>query len=273
MHGDTAASEGLGWALVTGASGGIGADIARVLATRGHPLVLTARSEGKLQDLAEELEREHGTRSLVIPMDLGVDGAAAALAESIAGRGVRIEILVNNAGFGQYGDYLERDPADESSMLNVNLVALTALTRRYLPEMVGRGYGRILNVGSTGSFFPGPLISVYYATKAYVMSYSEALAEELRNTGVTVTCLCPGPTRTGFQRRAGVRAASLVKSTVMEPDEVARIGVDAMFAGKRVAVAGIVNKLMVLLPRFLPRAVVPKLVLWVQARRNDQGAA
>lgn len=267
-----AASGGPGWALVTGASGGIGADIARVLATRGHPLVLTARSEGRLRDLAEELEREHGTECIVIPMDLGEKGAADRLASRLEERRLQIDVLVNNAGFGQFGDYLEQDAGVESSMLNVNLIALTALTRQCLPGMVARGYGRVLNVGSTGSFFPGPLIAVYYATKAYVVSYSEALAEELRGTGVTVTCLCPGPTRTGFQKRAGVRTASVVGSAVMEADAVARIGVDAMFAGRPLVVAGLLNKLMVLLPRFLPRGLVPKLVLWVQARRRERGA-
>lgn len=262
---------GRGWALVTGASGGLGADMARILAARGFPLVLTARSAPLLEELALELGEAHGTPIRVVPMDLSSPGAGDALADAVVSMGIAVEVLVNNAGFGQWGPWLDQDPEEEAAMLRVNVEALTVLARRMAPAMVAQGYGRILNVGSLAGFFPGPLMSVYYATKAYVLSFSEALAEELRGTGVTVTCLCPGPVRTGFQERAALSLPRGNSPAVVASREVARAGIEGMFRGRRVVIPGFLNVLSAWAPRFLPRALVPNLVQRIQARRGQRG--
>ena len=257
-----------GYALVTGASNGLGADMARLLAELGIPLVITARSAGALEELADGVRRQRGVDVRVIPMDLGEPGAGDVLADELEALGLPVEILVNNAGIGQFGPYLELDPETERSMLRLNMESLTLLTRRILPGMVERERGRILNVASVASFFPGPLMATYYATKAYVLSYSEALVEELRGTGVTVTCLCPGPTRTGFQDRASFDISRIPPLGVMDSLPVARAGIEGMYRGRRLVVPGFTNKLSILLPRFLPRALLPKLVEFAQARRK-----
>lgn len=262
---------GRGWALVTGASAGLGEDMARLLAARGFPLLVSARSTEKLEALAREVGETHDVEVRVLPKDLSIPGAAGELADRVEALGVPVEVLVNNAGFGQFGPYLEQDAQEELDLIRLNMEALTHLTRRLLPAMVKQGYGRILNVASTAAFFPGPLMTVYYATKGYVLSYSEGLAEELSDTGVTVTCLCPGPTRTEFQRRASMQHSGLMNFGVMESGEVARAGLDGLFAGKRVVIPGFLNRLSVLSPRFLPRAVVPKIVEMIQAGRKNRG--
>jgi short-subunit dehydrogenase len=262
---------GRGWALVTGASGGLGEDMARLLAARGFPLILTARSGDRLERLAAELADAHGVQVRVLPEDLARPGAARGLAERVEALGTPVEVLVNNAGFGQRGPYPELDGEDELEMMRLNMEAVTVLTRRILPRMLQRGYGRILNVASTAAFLPGPLMTVYYATKAYVLSYSEALAEELRESGVSVTCLCPGPTRTGFHRRASLGHSRLLALGLMESEEVARAGVDGLFREKGLVVPGLYNKLTTLLPRILPRKIVPKIVRLVQAARDPGG--
>ncbi|HSG50324.1 MAG TPA: SDR family oxidoreductase [Longimicrobiales bacterium] len=260
-----------GWALVTGASGGLGADMARILAARGFPLVLTARSAPDLEDLARELGEAHGTQVRLVPMDLSSPGAGDALADAVEATGIPVEVLVNNAGFGQWGPWVEQDAEEEAAMLRLNVEALTVLARRMAPGMVAQGYGRILNVGSVAGFFPGPLMTVYYATKAYVLSFSEALAEELRGTGVTVTCLCPGPVRTGFQDRAALSLPRVTSPAVVPSREVARAGIEGMFRGRARVVPGLLNKLSVWAPRFLPRTLVPKLVFRIQRRRGQRG--
>ena len=258
-------------ALVTGASGGLGAEMARELARRGIPLILTARSREPMEALARELTDARGVAVHVLPEDLSVPGAADRLADRIESEGLEVEVLVNNAGFGQWGPWLELDPRGEAGMIRLNVEALTALTRRIGPAMATRGRGRILNVASTAAFVPGPGMSVYYATKAYVLSFSEGLAEELRGSGVTVTCLCPGPTPTGFQARMGAGSASRLGMAEVSPERVARVGIDGALAGRRLVVPGLVNRLTPLLPRFLPRSWVPKLVAWVQADRSPAG--
>lgn len=260
-----------GWALVTGASGGLGADMARILAARGFPLVVSARNRVLLEELAREVGEAHGTPVRVVPMDLSRPGSGHELADAVERLGVPVEVLVNNAGFGQWGAWMEQDPDEEAAMLRLNVEALTVLARRMAPGMVAQGYGRILNVGSVAGFFPGPFMAVYYATKAYVLSFSEALAEELRGTGVTVTCLCPGPVRTGFQDRAALRLPPGSSLAVVESREVARAGIEGMFRGRVRVIPGFLNKLTVWAPRFLPRTLVPKLVHRVQERRGQRG--
>lgn len=257
-------------ALVTGASSGIGRDIARELARRGHPLVLTARRAEALQALAAELRSAHGVDVQVLPADLGAPGGADALADALAAHGLAIGVLVNNAGFGVFGRHVDTDPAAEDEMLRVNIGALTRLTKRLLPAMVAARRGAVLNIASTAAFQPGPYMAVYYATKAYVLSYSEALAEELRGSGVTVTAVCPGPTASGFQDKAAMQASALVKGKRLPTAaEVAAFAVRAMVQGKRVAVPGWGNRLMAFSVRLTPRAVVT----WLVARLSRPLAA
>jgi short-subunit dehydrogenase len=254
-------------ALVTGASGGIGLETARLLAARRHDLVLVARRAAELERLGADLTAAHGVTVTSLATDLGVPGAADALADQLDARALAVDVLVNNAGVGQFGPFVEADAAQQAGMVELNVVALTTLTRRLVPAMVRRGQGRLLNVASTAAFFPGPLMAVYYATKAYVLSLSEALAEELRGTGVTVTALCPGPTLTGFQAQAGLEDSQFFKAAAtVSVEEVARQGVDGLFAGTGVVVPGAMNKLMVASRRLAPPGLTARLVKLAQSR-------
>ena len=248
-------------ALVTGASGGIGAEIARVLAS-DHDLVLVARSAAKLDALATELG---GAR--VIAADLSDPGAVAKIATEVAD----VDVLVNNAGVGDFGEFAAADPERTLAMIQLNVTSLTALTRQYLPGMLARGHGRVMNVASTASFQPGPLMAVYYATKAYVLSFSEAVAEEVRGTGVTVTALCPGPTASGFQAAADMEMSPLVANRKLpSATDVARYGVTAMQRGDAVAVPGVMNKVMAASVRFTPRPLIRRIVHKMQATKPSK---
>lgn len=251
-------------ALVTGASGGIGEAIARELAVAGTHLVLVARGADKLRALADELTAAHSVTVDVVAADLAAAGAGAALAAQLGDR--QIDILVNNAGFGDFGPFAEADPAKISQMMALNMVTLTDLTRALLPGMIQRRKGMVMNVASTAAFMPGPLMAVYYATKAYVLSLSEALADELRDTGVSVTAVCPGPVASGFQAGADMQHSKLVRGkTIMSAQTCARLAVRGMYKHRAVVVVGAKNKLLVLSPRFLPRSVVPGMVRRAQA--------
>lgn len=239
-------------ALVTGASSGIGADLARELARDGHDLVLSARSIEPMQALAAELEAD-GAGAVVIAADLSRPGGAAELAGAIAARGLDIDVLVNNAGLGGIGRFDQMETQRISDMLQVNIVALTELTRLLLPGMVARRRGKVLLVASTASFQPGPRMAAYFATKAYVLSLGEALAYELRATGVTVTTLCPGATATNFFKAAG--ASEIALRPTMSAAEVARIGYRALRAGRRVVVAGALNRALALAARLAPHSI------------------
>lgn len=252
-------------AVVTGASAGIGRELARELARRGFDVLLAARSEGALEILARELEEAHGVDAHVLPVDLARPDGPDRVRARIVELGLRVEVVANNAGFGQFGPYLELDAEAERDQLMLNVVALTRLTRLLLPEMVERGSGRVLNIASTAAFFPGPLMTVYYATKAYVLSYSLGLGEELRGTGVTVTCYCPGPTESRFQERAGMEESNLFKrQVVMEADDVARQGVAAALRGRPVFVPGLMNRLGAFASRLAPRPFAARAVKRVQ---------
>lgn len=254
-------------ALVTGASSGIGYDLARILAADRHDLVLVARSADRLRALADELAARHGIRALALPADLSDPAAPTAIMSALGERAVSIDILINNAGFGTYGPFASSDPARELAMLQVNIVSLVHLTRLVLPGMLERRAGRVLNVASTAAFQPGPLMAGYYASKAFVLHFSEALANELRGSGVTVTALCPGPTRTNFQVAAEMRASRLVRGPLMMDSlPVARAGYEAMLRGRPLIIPGLPNRIMSLAVRVLPRRLVTRMVRRFQDR-------
>ena len=248
-----------GSTLITGASSGIGKELARVFAQKGHPLVLVARDEPRLDQLANELRTAYGVGVEVVPQDLSGEGAVRKVVNRLEQKSIVVDILVNNAGFDVYGNFWETDLASELQMIRVNQVALTELCKYLLGGMRERGGGKILNVGSTGSFIPTPFNAVYSATKAYVLSFSESLAEELRGSGVTVTVLCPGATRTEFQQRAGITSARLLKFGLMDAKSVAESGYRGVMKGKRIVVPGFFNKIQVFTTRLLPRSLMTRI--------------
>jgi uncharacterized protein len=240
-------------ALVTGASSGIGADLAREAARDGHDLILVARRAEPMQKLADEL-KSTGAETRIILADLSQPGAAAEVFAKLNGS---IDILINNAGLGSNGPFDASDPARISEILQVNVVALTELTRLLLPAMAAKRSGRVMFVASTAAFQPGPRMAVYYATKAYVLSLGEALAYELRDSGVTVTTLCPGPTETNFMTAAEMTSVALAKSPLMmKSAEVASIGYRGFKRGKRVVIPGLANRALAFTTRLSPKSVV-----------------
>lgn len=254
-------------ALVTGASAGIGAELARLLAV-DHDLVLTARRGEQLQTLAEELTGRHGTMCHVFPADLADPGAPRTLFDVVTAAGLTVDVLVNNAGFGDLGPFAKADLAKTLRMIQVNITALTELTGLFLPGMLARQRGRILNVGSVAGFQPGPFMAVYYATKAYANSFSEALHSELRGSGVTVTVLCPGPVATEFLAAAGMESGrGFSAGQAMSARGVAEAGLRAMHTGRRMVVPGWRNRLLLFLERFSPRAMVIRAVKWMLQKR------
>ena len=242
-------------ALVTGASGGIGEAFARLLAREGFDLILTARNGARLEALAGELERLSAVSVRWVAADLEQPGAVDQIIVAMGDAGMEVELLVNNAGFGEYGRFAEIG-GNSQAMIRVLIGALTELTARILPCMIERGRGGVINVGSTGSLVPCPNMAVYGAAKAYVLSFTEALAIELKGTGITATALLPGNTRTGFAERAGTGHTCVARSMSMPPQAVARAGYDAWRRGRTVAVAGCGNKVMMRLAGLLPRCAV-----------------
>jgi short-subunit dehydrogenase len=241
-----------GTALITGASSGIGAELAKLCAADGYDVILVARQRAALEDLALALSQAHGIAARALVADLAEPAATRAVYESAGA----VDILINNAGFGLRGAYAETDWDAEARMIQVNVTALAHLTKLYLPGMIARRSGRILNVASTAAFVPGPFMAMYYATKAFVFSFSLAIANELQGTGVTLTALCPGPTRTNFFEAAGTRDSNLLKGPSMSAAEVAREGYDAMMAGKAEIIAGSRNRWMIWGARFAPRRML-----------------
>jgi uncharacterized protein len=255
-------------ALITGASGGIGLELATVFAREKYDLILVARSGGRLNEIAEQLKRQYDTISTVIVADLGQTDAPAKLYAEVQARGLVVDVLVNNAGFGLYGEFDQLDLAQQLNMIQLNVTTLTHLTHLFLQGMKARKRGAVLNVASTAAFLPGPLMAVYYASKAFVLSLSEALAEELAGTGVTVTVLCPGPTQSSFQERAAMQDSKLVQSNLMSAQEVSEAAYQALQKGQRVVVPGLMNVIQSMLPRFLPRDMVAGIVKNAQARTH-----
>ncbi|MEM8638533.1 MAG: SDR family oxidoreductase [Cyanobacteria bacterium P01_G01_bin.54] len=253
-------------ALITGASSGIGRALATCFAQNGYQLVLIARDVPKLNQVAGQLTQQYRVPVKVLPQNLARLGAANAIAGQLKEAQITIDILVNNAGFGGFGYFWQRETAQELAMIQVNAMALTHLTRLLLPEMIAQGQGRILNVASTAAFQPGPLMAVYYATKAYVLSFSEALANELQGTGVSLTVLCPGPTASGFQQAAQMEASRLVKARkLMDAQTVAQAGYAGLMRGQVVVVPGLRNQVLAFSIRFLPRPIVRSLVRRMQS--------
>jgi hypothetical protein len=254
VNGESAAKR---YAVVTGASTGIGRAFAALFAADGWTPILVARNEERLSAVAEALRGEHGTEAQVVALDLGVPDAAQRLFDEVRARGIEVEALVNNAGFGTFGKFAETSLAEETAEINLNILTLTQLTKLFLQPMLARKSGKICNVASTAAFQPGPMMAVYCATKAYVLSFSEAVSNEVAGTGVSITCFCPGATETSFQERANMHESALVKNRKM-PDAltVAAAGYAAMMAGKRLEIPGAVNRFGSFLPRVIPRAVV-----------------
>lgn len=255
-------------ALITGPSFGIGLELARIFAREGFNLVLVARSADRLRLLAAEMEKAHNTRSLILAVDLTEPGAAAYVLDQTTRANIAVNALVNNAGFGQYGLFVENDLEECLRQIQLNVTTLTHLTRLYLPEMVERKHGRILNVASTAAFQPGPLMAVYFATKAYVLHFSEALANELAGTGVTVTCLCPGATATEFHKRAHATGMALLRFGAMDARTVAEDGYQALMDGRPVVISGFKNWLVAQSVRLSPRALVTKIARITQQSKS-----
>jgi short-subunit dehydrogenase len=257
------------YTLISGASSGIGLELARIHAQHGDNLVLVARSEGKLMDLKQDLEDKHGIEVLVIAKDLSVDEAPQEIFDELQEKRITVYNLINNAGFGDFGFFHESNWDKTATMIDLNIKSLTHMTRLFSDQMVNNGGGRIMNVASTASFQPGPLMSVYYATKHYVLAFSEGIANELKDYGVTVTALCPGPTESGFQEASDMENSRLV-NTVSLPTakDVAEYGYKSMMNGKTVAIHGWMNKVMAQSVRFTPRKLTTSLVRTIQASKS-----
>lgn len=252
-------------ALITGASTGIGLDLARLMA-RDFNLIITARNQATLEEIAHELQAKNGNPVHVVPGDLADPAAPQAIIDEVKRRGISVDALINNAGFGAYGEFKDIPWQSEAGMIQVNITALTHLTKLFLPAMLERRHGRIMNVASTAGFQAGPLMAVYYATKAYVISFSEAIANELKGSGVTVTCLAPGATATEFAARANMEKSRLFKLGKMKSLDVARTGYKAMMKGKTLVIPGMHNWLMAESVRMAPRKLVTAIARTVQER-------
>ena len=256
-------------ALVTGASIGIGYELARLCAEDGCRLILVARSGDRLEEVAGEFEREFGTESRILVKDLTDEAAAAELVDDLNADDITVDILINNAGVGDYGLFAESDADRQLNMVRLNIVSLLYLTRLLLPGMIERRWGRVLNLASTAAFVPGPLMATYYASKAFVLSFSLALSNELSGTGVTATVLCPGPTETGFQKASNVEGTRLFRgSMTMQARPVAKDGYRAMVKGKAMIVSGARNKVIAFMTRFAPKVMLSRI-----ARKLQEPAA
>lgn len=252
-------------ALITGASSGIGYEISRLLAQEGHNLVLVARRRERLDQLAEQIQRDHRCKVTVIDLDLCQPGAPESLFQRLKQENIPVDILINNAGVGYRGSFFELTSEQDMNEIQLNVIALTRLCKLFGAEMARRGLGKIMNVASVSGFMPGPYMAIYHASKAYVVSLSEALRQELKGTGVSVTAVCPGPVASEFHQLANTNSIFLFKlAPMMSSADLARAAVKAMHDRKSVDVPGVMNKLMAFLPRLLPRnwiAFVVRLVM------------
>lgn len=251
-------------ALVTGASSGIGEALARLLAAKGHTVVLAARRLERMQKIAAEI----GGGAMAIESDLADPAGPQKLFDEMRSRGLAIDILVNNAGFGAFGHFIDLPADRQMEMITVNISALTHLAHLFIPQMVSRGWGRVMNVASTAAFQPGPRMAVYFATKAYVLSLSEALAFELRPKGVTVTALCPGPTHSEFQQAANMEKSKLMEGVIMTSEEVAEAGYRGMMQGKSVVIPGLKNRLLAEVSKVTPHAASLPMIEYMQMGRK-----
>ncbi|MBN1634305.1 MAG: SDR family oxidoreductase [Ignavibacteria bacterium] len=246
-------------ALITGASGGIGFEMARIFAKNNTNLILVARNKNKLDELKNELENQFGVSVYTIGKDLSSRESARELYEETKKQNIPVEYLINNAGFGDFGMFTDTDWDKEERMINLNIKTLTLLTKLCIRDMAERGSGKIMNVASTAAFQPGPLMAVYCSTKSYVLNFSQAINNEVKSRGVTVTALCPGPTESGFQDASGMKESKIVTKLKMPSSKtVAEYGYKAMMKGKPVAIHGFINRMLALSVRFMPRNVVVK---------------
>jgi short-subunit dehydrogenase len=253
-------------ALITGASGGIGYELAKLFARDHHNLVLVARSADKLGQVAAELQA-NGITVKTVALDLTQPPASRFLFDQLQREGIIIDVLINNAGFGAFGEFAQMPDDQIFGQIDLNITALTRLTKLFLPPMIARRSGRIMNVASTAGFQPGPLMAVYYATKAYVISFSEAIANELRDSGVTVTCCCPGATHTGFAKRAGNDHSRLFKQLgAMNVEKVALDGYRAVMEGRTLAISGLHNWAVTQSTRLAPRKMVTAISRWISEK-------
>jgi short-subunit dehydrogenase len=256
-------------ALITGASNGIGLELAKVHASTGGNLVLVARNKSKLDELKEELEKKYGVSVYTIGKDLSVKDAAQEVYDEVLSKTIQIDYLINNAGFGDFGLFYETSWDKELQMIHLNITALTQFTKLFINDMVKRKSGKVMNVASTAAFQPGPTMAVYYATKAYVLSFSEAINNEVADKGVTVTALCPGATESGFQAAAAMEESALVKGKKLPTSkEVAEYGYGAMLKGRAVAIYGFMNYILANSVRFTPRSLVVKIARMIQDKKS-----
>ena len=255
-------------ALITGASSGIGLELAHLFARDGYRLVLVARNRSGLRELANELQSRYSAEVWISPKDLAHPASPLELYQELQESSVVLDVLVNNAGFGAEGAFLQTDWNVEAEMLQVNILALTQLTKLFLPQVRARE-GKLLNVASTAAFLPGPYMAVYHASKAFVLHFSEALAEELSGTNATVTCLCPGPVKTNFQKRANIAESNLLNGPLLvDVREVARAGYEGMKRGQRVVIPGWKNRAVVESLRLAPRGMMPKVVRRLHEKKS-----
>ncbi|MFN6513359.1 MAG: SDR family NAD(P)-dependent oxidoreductase [Nostoc sp. CreGUA01] len=252
-------------ALITGAASGIGYELAYLFAADNYNLVLVDKNGLKLREVAEKFESKFGNFAKPIVKDLSISTSPDEIFTELQQADIQVDVLVNNAGFGTYGLFHETSLTAELEMLQVNLVCLTHLTKLFLKDMVKQGEGKILNVASAAAFQPGPLMAVYFATKAYILSFSEAIANELEGTGVTVTVLCPGSTESAFHQRTGMADSKMLKNKrMMDAQTVAEIGYRGLMKGKTIVIPGFINKLLAKIVRFVPRKLVTKIVRSMQ---------
>lgn len=257
-------------AVVTGASGGLGLELARLLAADGYAVMLVARSAQKLQQVAEELSQQFSVDAIPVVADLTLPGAAQAVAAAAASDGRPLDVLINNAGVGTYGPFVEQPLDRILALLQLNMIALTELSHRLLPLMLTKQRGYVMNVSSTAAFQPGPLMAVYYASKAYVLHLSEAIGEELRSQGIVVSAFCPGPTATGFEASAQMEGSKLFAAhRVMSAEHAAKIGYRGMWDGKAVVIPGFTNRFFAWATRLPPRSWLPKVARWMQEPKSS----
>ena len=251
--------------LITGASSGIGHQLARHFAADKSRLIVLSPDQDRLESVASQLRKEYGVDVQTLVMDLTDPTAPQAIFDQLTGQGIDVDVLVNNAGFGAQGHVVDLPIERQLNMIQLNVTAVTHLTRLFLPKMIERGRGGVLNIGSTGSYQPGPNAAVYYATKAFVLSFTEALAEELAGSKLHITCLTPGPTATGFGTDSGMADTVVFRFNLMNVVKVARMGYQGFRRGKVVVVPGMLNRFLILLVRLLPRVVVRKIVKRMQS--------
>ena len=246
--------------LITGATTGIGYELAKLYARDGKNLILIARSEDKLREVKEELSL-YNIKIYTLALDLAVNNSCEKILESVNKNNLTVDILVNNAGIGTYGYLNETDIERELNLIDVNIRALTELTKLFLPSMINNGEGAIMNVASTAAFCAGPKMANYYASKAYVLSFTEALHEELKDNNIKVSCLCPGPIKTGFQEKAGIKKNENIKNSSMSAKSVASIAYKYFNRGKVIIIPGFKNKILVYLNKLIPRSLSRKIIL------------